>query len=131
MIAVSKLSCRVCWEFADIIKKDTTNFALRGNHRTLSPVELPSYLPYGVLEEMVTRFKTTLIDEITTLVEKKENQHFRNLSDQSDGGLSVASDESGIHSVDGRFRDVRIVAHPSMPTPTASSSALSPSPPSH
>jgi len=93
-------------------------------------VELPSYLPYDVMEELVTRFKTTLIDEITTLVEKKENQHFRNLSDQSDSGLSVASNESGIHSVDGRFRDVRDVARPSMPTPTPSSSALSPSPPS-
>jgi len=91
-IAVSKLSCRVCWEFADIIRKGTTNFALRGYHKTLSAVELPSYLPYDVLEQLVTRFKTTLIDEITTMLNKKENQHYRNLSDQSDNGFSVASD---------------------------------------
>ena len=114
----------------DIIRKgtkNTNNFALRGYHKTLSAVELPPYLPGDVLDEMVTRFKTTLIDEINTLLNKKENQHYRNLSDQSDSGLSVASDQSGIHSVDGRFRDV---ADPSTPTPIPSSLTISPTSPS-
>jgi hypothetical protein len=110
---------------AHIIRNGT--IALRGYHKTLSAVELPSYLPYDVLEQLVTRFKTILIDEITTMLSKKENQHYRNLSDQSDSGLSVASDESGIHSVDGRFRDV---AYPSTPMSTPSSSTLRPTPPS-
>ena len=114
----------------DIIRKgtkNTKNFALRGYHKTLSAVELPSYLPCDVLEEMVTRFKTTLIDEINILLNKKDNQHYRNLSDQSNSGLSLASDQSGIPSVDGRFREV---ADPSTPTPTPSSLTLIPPPPS-
>jgi hypothetical protein len=43
---------------------------------TFSAVELPPCLPYDVLEQLVTRFRTTLIDEITIMLNKKENQHY-------------------------------------------------------
>jgi len=39
-------------------------------------VELLPCLSYDVLKQLVTQFKTTLIGEITIMLNKKENQHY-------------------------------------------------------
>jgi hypothetical protein len=104
MIVVSKLCCPVCWQLMEILRGDSEDFRVRGRHTTMFPVGLPSWLPIDVLQQMVDRFKKFLLDELVTMVQSSERlastrRHNRNPSQQSESGLSVASDESPVRRI--------------------------------
>jgi hypothetical protein len=59
----------------------------------MHPLELPSWLPHGVMEEILVSFKNILRKEINTMVcRQKPARHTQNLSIHS--GFSIESMES-------------------------------------
>jgi hypothetical protein len=74
MIAMpmSKLCCPVCRELLDILIGETTDFNVHGHHRTVSPVQLPLWLPRNTMEQMVARFENILFREITVMMEARK-----------------------------------------------------------
>jgi len=86
----------VCWDLLSFLKGDDPNaFTVRGRHPSLTPVDLPLWLPPTVLNNMVQLYRERLLSELVEMVKTK---HKRTTSDtpsfQSDGGLSIASDDS-------------------------------------
>jgi hypothetical protein len=74
-IGVSKLCCPVCWELLQILapqslkpgvksKIPATYFSIRGSHSTVSPTQLPRWLPDDVVKKMVDRFRQLLHSEL-------------------------------------------------------------------
>lgn len=64
-IGVSKLCCPSCWEFLEILRDDQPGqYAVRGRHSALFPVQLPQWLPRHLLEKMVNRFEALLSDKL-------------------------------------------------------------------
>jgi hypothetical protein len=87
-IAVSKLCCPVCWELLAVLRGDTNKYQVRGRHATVYPVDLPAWLPAGVLEEMIRRFRIYLRDELLILIDQEHNskkRHAHSLSMESAG----------------------------------------------
>lgn len=70
-IATSTLCCPVCWELLAFLTKQPADLTVRGRCATLSQVELPPWLPEGVMMEMLDRFKGLLLAEITTMMTKQ------------------------------------------------------------
>jgi hypothetical protein len=62
--AISKLCCPICWELLQILRGSSHSFMVRGYHTSFYPVELPSWLPVFVLEDMVRRFEEHLRREL-------------------------------------------------------------------
>jgi hypothetical protein len=64
-IGVSKLCCPSCWEFLEILREDQPGqYAVRGRHSALFPIQLPQWLPRHLLEKMVNRFEALLSDRL-------------------------------------------------------------------
>jgi hypothetical protein len=105
----------VCWELLKILRSDTNDLAVRGYHTTITPVDLPPWLPVDVVRTLLRIFRNRLREELdtmmTTYAEDKARdtvmppvvqQHRRNPSLQSDSGFSNASqtsDTSGRHDI--------------------------------
>src|SRR6266436_3470737 len=68
IIAVSKRSCPVCWELLDILRNKCKRFHVRGRHSILFPVELPSWLSDDCMDEMISRFKQIVRDELIDMM---------------------------------------------------------------
>jgi hypothetical protein len=86
----------VCWDLLSFLKGDDPNaFTVHGRHPALMPVDLPLWLPPTVLNNMVQLYHRRLLKELVEMIKTK---HKHTISDtpsfQSDGGLSVASDDS-------------------------------------
>ena len=96
---MSTLTCPVCWELLVILRGNTSNFRVRGRHSCMSPVQLPPGLPEHVMEKMICQFRTYLLSEICTMVNKstegRQTRHNSTRSLESHSGLTVASYESG------------------------------------
>jgi hypothetical protein len=75
-------------------------FTIRGSHPTVTPVDLPLWLPLKTLNGMVQLYRGRLLKELVKIIKTK---HKRTISDmpsfQSDGGLSIASDGSSSQTV--------------------------------
>src|ERR1700733_7248554 len=67
-VAVSKRCCPVCWELLDILRNKCKRFHVRGRHSTLLPVELPSWLSEECMDEMISRFKQIVRDELIDMM---------------------------------------------------------------
>jgi hypothetical protein len=68
IIAVSKRCCPVCWELLDILRGHSKRFHVRGCHITLFPVELPSWFSEDHVDEMISRFKQIVQDELVDMM---------------------------------------------------------------
>ena len=104
---MSKLSYPACWEFFDVLRDHPSEFHLCGHHPTISPVDLPPWVPADVLKQMVEWFRAFLYDELNTMMEietaaselisvamEAKVGHGRTPSMQSQGGLSDTSKAS-------------------------------------
>jgi hypothetical protein len=60
LISLSKSLCPACWELLDILRGNRKEFNVRGCHTTVSPVELPAWLPNEVLHKVLARFRKHL-----------------------------------------------------------------------
>lgn len=80
---------------------DHNIFTIRGSHPALTPVDLPVWLPLTTLNGMVQLYRGRLLKELVKIIKTK---HKRTISDtpsfQSDGGLSIASDDSASSQTD-------------------------------
>jgi len=66
---VSKPCCLACLELLAVLNDGgNDSVAVRGCHGTVFPMELPSWLPVAVLQEMVTRFKGHLFSALKELL---------------------------------------------------------------
>jgi len=99
IIAVSKLSCPVCYELLLVLRGDAPIFKLRGRHSCMSPVQLPSGLPRDVIQSMISTFRTHLLSAISTMMGREDVQHEKKhkpgRSIESNSGLSVAINVGG------------------------------------
>ena len=75
----------------------TNRFGVRGGHPTIYPIDLPPWLPSGVMEKAVARFEIILRQEILTMMvdKAKKKTHARTPSKQSDSALSTGSHRNG------------------------------------
>jgi hypothetical protein len=86
----------VCRDLLTCLRSGVDNtFTIRGSHPTLTPVDLPLWLPLTTLDDMVQLYRARLLKELVKMIRTKRK---RTISDtpsfQSDGGLSIASDDS-------------------------------------
>jgi len=81
MIAVSRRCCPACWKLLGIMDP-IDRFGVRGCHPTVHEVELPPWLPSGVIKGMVDEFEVVLRDEIfTMMLDKVKRRKARRPSD--------------------------------------------------
>jgi hypothetical protein len=66
-------------------------FGVRGRHPTVYAVELPPWLPYKVMEDMVGRFERILDTQIFTMMVDRKRRHTRKSSGQSASAASTGS----------------------------------------
>jgi hypothetical protein len=78
----------------DILRDSTNLFNVHGRHTTLYPVELPLWLPDNAVEQMVTRFKAILLEQLYTLEREHKPRLFCTPSQDSISGISTASRDS-------------------------------------
>ena len=72
-ISVSQPCCPVCWELLALLGDDSgTSSSLRDSHSTMYPVELPIWLPEGIVDEMRKRFLNNLREEIKIMLKGAE-----------------------------------------------------------
>jgi len=72
-VSVSQVCCPVCWElFALLGNVSGTSSSLHGSHSTMYPVELPIWLPQGIVDEMRKRFLNHLREEIKIMLKGAE-----------------------------------------------------------
>lgn len=65
---MSKPCCFACSELLAVLSDGGNKcFTVRGFHGTVFPMELPSWLPIAVLQEMVTQFKGHLFSALKEL----------------------------------------------------------------
>jgi len=105
IIAVSKRCCPVCWELMDILRTEPKQFQVRGRHATLLPVELPSWLEKGHIDEMITRFKQIVRDELVDMLANVvyvRTPPRQSVADSTTG--SHMDDDEGVPGADG-FED--------------------------
>lgn len=86
-----------------VLRRDSSDFQVRGYHRTLTVLELPSQLPEDALHEMIRRYRLHLVQALEELnrpepvgVERDGVDSDGGLSCvESDGGLTISSIDSG------------------------------------
>lgn len=102
MISVSKLCCPVCWTILGILNEDEPLLSFPGCHSTIYPVELPTWLPSHIEDEITKRFRELLRRELEIMVrgdeerkrgeEERKRRHTRgHASHESESNISVAS----------------------------------------
>lgn len=72
---MSQLCCPVCWELLDVLRGTGKDLNVRGRHPTILPVQLPPWLPRNVMEEMVARFESFLLQDITSMMQEPAKRH--------------------------------------------------------
>jgi hypothetical protein len=92
MMSVSKLCCPVCWELLEILNEEKP-LSLRGRHSTIYPVELPKWLPPGIVDKMNKQFQKHLQREIKIMLERTEPpiRQTRHVAHESESNISEAS----------------------------------------
>jgi len=95
-IAVSKLCCPLCWEVFEILRQycpESDAFFTRGPHSTVYLLDLPSWLPNGVVELILRRIKELVKEELDGLLEKFEGaqQHLHTPSAEKASAASTTS----------------------------------------
>jgi hypothetical protein len=73
--------------------------SLRGRHSVIYPVELPTWIPSGIVEKLTERFQNHLRQEIEIMLQAAEKkttlrkgiQENRHVSHESESNISVAS----------------------------------------
>ena len=98
MISVSKLCCPVCWTILGILNEDEPLLSFPGCHSTIYPVELPTWLPSHIEDEITKRFRDLLRQELEIMVrgeEEKKRRHTGHASHESESNISVASTSRG------------------------------------
>ena len=93
-IVVSRLCCQACWELLDIMDDPSVRFGVRGGHPTIYSVDLPPWLPGGMVKKAVTHFEEILQQEIMNMMidkVKKKKTHACTPSGQSDLVWSTGS----------------------------------------
>ena len=88
-----QLCCPACWELLDIMDGPSVRFGVRGGHPTIYSVDLPPWLPGGMVKKAVTHFEEILQQEITNMmIDKMEKKsHAHTPSGQSDLVWSTGS----------------------------------------
>jgi len=71
LITVSKLCCPVCWDLLALLKINGEHPVVRGRHPSLSPVDLPPWLPTGTVTAMVALYRNRLLKELAAMVSSK------------------------------------------------------------
>lgn len=91
-IAVSNLCCPVCWELLKILRNDdSSDLYVEDHHQTLFRVELPDWLPPGIVVKLTARFKKILWSQIKTLI-RRDNSHLLNNQSSRRRYLCISSD---------------------------------------
>ena len=81
----------------------------RGCHPMVLPMQLPPWLPRNVMEEMVARFESFLLQKITSMMQEPTKCHSSHPSQPSS---SIASDEYD-HAVEIGFPSILPSSWPS------------------
>ena len=86
----------MCRDVLTLLRNGDHNiFTVRGSHPALTPVDLPLWLPLTTLNGMVQLYRWRLLKELVKMIKTKHKRtHSDTPSFQSDGGLSIASDDS-------------------------------------
>jgi len=58
-----------------MLRGDGEAFIVRGRHDVLSAVPMPSWLSRDLVQQMVTRYKQFLIQEVTTMMTRKSSHN--------------------------------------------------------
>jgi len=91
MIAVSRRCCPACWKLLGIMDR-IDRCGVRGCHPTVHEVELPPWLPRGVMEGMIKDFEDVLRREIfAMMLDKVRRRKGRRPSEQSASATSSGS----------------------------------------
>ncbi|THH06855.1 hypothetical protein EW146_g9488 [Bondarzewia mesenterica] len=107
-IGVSKLCCPICWKVLSVLRGDSkTKFLVRGHHDTITPVDLPPWMPVEHLMEIVKIFRNYLHEALDVIMaahgEKplgaqqagRGHKHTESIQFiMSEGGFSTNSDSS-------------------------------------
>jgi hypothetical protein len=116
-IAVTKSCCPVCWEIVTIFNRqnETTqeqgsdsgdhtfpvHFDARGRHPILYPVDLPDILDESIKDELLTKFRITLLRNLACLLDKETTKAANTKHLRSESNISQP--ESVAFSVDSSF----------------------------
>jgi hypothetical protein len=97
VIGVSKRCCPICDHFLSILRNRRDNlFLVRGSHGTISSCTLPPWTPSDIVDEMIDKFGSILINDLLSFKEKvygvQGHTLERSISSGS-GTLSLDSDE--------------------------------------
>jgi hypothetical protein len=99
---VSKLCCPVCWALL-MLMGDERPILLRGSHSSVYPVELPDWLPPGIVDRMHKLFQTHLREEINIMMkgpEQPATRRNRHASHESESNFSVASSTNSTYDLE-------------------------------
>jgi hypothetical protein len=99
MLSVSRLCCPVCWKLLAILSEnEPLQFCLRGSHTTISPIELPRWIPNDVVSKMIEHFQKSLLQEIEIMLKAARAdqgantiRQGRHATHMSESNISVAS----------------------------------------
>jgi hypothetical protein len=102
MVSVTRLCCPACWKLLTILCEDEPPLSLRGCHTQVFALELPGWIPAGIVEKMNAHFQNSLRQELETMMSNeaeheaqaeteakiRQKGHFSHLSESN---ISVAS----------------------------------------
>jgi hypothetical protein len=87
----------VCWELLGILNEDEPSLSsFPGCHSIIYPVELPRWLPSGIVDRLTWQFQDYLRKELDIMVQGDEQrdaivQRKHHASHESESNISVAS----------------------------------------
>jgi hypothetical protein len=86
----------MCRDVLTCLRSGVDNtFTIHGSHPTLTPVDLPLWLPLTTLDNMVQLYRACLLKELVKMIRTKRKPTISDTpSFQSDGRLSIASNDS-------------------------------------
>jgi hypothetical protein len=118
MIAVSKSCCPVCWDVVEMFNRQnpttqelgqrsdsgnhthSVRFRARGRHSNLYPVDLPEVLDEGIKDQLLTKFSTTLLKALVSMVDEDARAANTNHMPSESGSSYVSQPESVALSLD-------------------------------
>lgn len=89
-IAVSRLCCPVCWTFLDILDNQK-HYGVRGFHFKVFALQLPSWVPDEMVQQMLTRIQAMIRDEVKVMLLESPPPRTSVSSLQSVGSLRASS----------------------------------------
>lgn len=97
-IGVSKWCCPVCYRLLQILYDGQAEAVVKGSHGTVYACSLPDWLPLPVIEEMIDKFQSDLVNilqKAVTMFDIKKWGHKRNPSTGSHPLSSPPSSDKG------------------------------------